>query len=207
MIRRPPRSTLFPYTTLFRSQVCYRVLGLKRNGDASASNTDCSTPPAATSNLTATALDQQTVDVAWKDNSSVEDGYEVQRATAQAGPYVAVASLPANAVSYRNNGLTTNTTYWYRVRAIKDGGFGDFSDVASATPFLAPPNAPSGPNTMPYYGAAIFVTWLDNATNEDGFRLERAVDGGATWVAPLTVERSMRNPRSEEHTSELQSLA
>src|SRR3712207_8001476 len=24
MIRRPPRSTLFPYTTLFRSQTCHR---------------------------------------------------------------------------------------------------------------------------------------------------------------------------------------
>src|SRR3712207_6991308 len=28
MIRRPPRSTLFPYTTLFRSPVRVRVLGL-----------------------------------------------------------------------------------------------------------------------------------------------------------------------------------
>src|SRR2546430_16009225 len=29
MIRRPPRSTLFPYTTLFRSLgVCYRELGM-----------------------------------------------------------------------------------------------------------------------------------------------------------------------------------
>src|SRR2546429_3996411 len=27
MIRRPPRSTLFPYTTLFRSQYLRRVLG------------------------------------------------------------------------------------------------------------------------------------------------------------------------------------
>src|SRR3712207_8372772 len=27
MIRRPPRSTLFPYTTLFRSAVALRVLG------------------------------------------------------------------------------------------------------------------------------------------------------------------------------------
>src|SRR5260370_16491448 len=27
MIRRPPRSTLFPYTTLFRSQLPYRSLG------------------------------------------------------------------------------------------------------------------------------------------------------------------------------------
>src|SRR2546422_6801208 len=27
MIRRPPRSTLFPYTTLFRSQVARRLVG------------------------------------------------------------------------------------------------------------------------------------------------------------------------------------
>src|SRR5258708_21737486 len=27
MIRRPPRSTLFPYTTLFRSQVSFAIIG------------------------------------------------------------------------------------------------------------------------------------------------------------------------------------
>src|SRR5256886_11447045 len=27
MIRRPPRSTLFPYTTLFRSNFCYNHIG------------------------------------------------------------------------------------------------------------------------------------------------------------------------------------
>src|SRR5437899_9658937 len=33
MIRRPPRSTLFPYTTLFRSynsQLCYRLYSIER---------------------------------------------------------------------------------------------------------------------------------------------------------------------------------
>src|SRR2546429_4991758 len=29
MIRRPPRSTLFPYTTLFRSQIVAEVLGVR----------------------------------------------------------------------------------------------------------------------------------------------------------------------------------
>src|SRR2546430_9654381 len=29
MIRRPPRSTLFPYTTLFRSESCASVLGVE----------------------------------------------------------------------------------------------------------------------------------------------------------------------------------
>src|SRR2546430_10455149 len=29
MIRRPPRSTLFPYTTLFRSAICWRSTALR----------------------------------------------------------------------------------------------------------------------------------------------------------------------------------
>src|SRR2546427_6189304 len=33
MIRRPPRSTLFPYTTLFRSRVHLRVHGGEGGGD------------------------------------------------------------------------------------------------------------------------------------------------------------------------------
>src|SRR2546426_9232023 len=37
MIRRPPRSTLFPYTTLFRSAAQVQVVGaLRRHGDAHA---------------------------------------------------------------------------------------------------------------------------------------------------------------------------
>src|SRR5256884_9978617 len=32
MIRRPPRSTLFPYTTLFRSCLMYRVAQFRNNG-------------------------------------------------------------------------------------------------------------------------------------------------------------------------------
>src|ERR1044072_9844362 len=34
MIRRPPRSTLFPYTTLFRSQQLQRTKGLLQERDA-----------------------------------------------------------------------------------------------------------------------------------------------------------------------------
>src|SRR3989442_8448846 len=33
MIRRPPRSTLFPYTTLFRSQKSVRKSGSAKNGE------------------------------------------------------------------------------------------------------------------------------------------------------------------------------
>src|SRR3712207_8149336 len=33
MIRRPPRSTLFPYTTLFRSQLVHTLPGLGRDAE------------------------------------------------------------------------------------------------------------------------------------------------------------------------------
>src|SRR3712207_7295761 len=43
MIRRPPRSTLFPYTTLFRSlSLSSSALPSKRNGNATFSATDSS---------------------------------------------------------------------------------------------------------------------------------------------------------------------
>src|SRR2546427_8183563 len=37
MIRRPPRSTLFPYTTLFRSRVCHPERGGKPPGGGAES--------------------------------------------------------------------------------------------------------------------------------------------------------------------------
>src|SRR5260370_22989953 len=40
MIRRPPRSTLFPYTTLFRSQEAVAVSREQRDGVAAAGQAD-----------------------------------------------------------------------------------------------------------------------------------------------------------------------
>lgn len=124
------------------AQVCYRVIAFNANGDSSPSNTDCTTPPAGPTNLVATKVDHQAIDLTWTDNSGVEDGYEVQRSTAgEGGPFSVIANLAANTTSYRDSGLNSNTTYWYRVRAKKDGGFSDFSNVASATTDPAPPGA------------------------------------------------------------------
>src|SRR2546429_2229063 len=39
MIRRPPRSTLFPYTTLFRSHFCGRLTGVGSAPTADAKST------------------------------------------------------------------------------------------------------------------------------------------------------------------------
>jgi hypothetical protein len=114
-------------------QVCYRVVAFNAHGDSGPSNADCTVPPAGPMSLAAAAVSPQAVDLTWTDNSLIEDGYKVERAPAEAGPYSAITTLAANSTSYRDRGLSGSTTYWYRVRATREGGFSDFSNSASAT--------------------------------------------------------------------------
>jgi hypothetical protein len=167
-------------------QVCYRVFAVLRNALSNPSNTSCTTPPAAPTGLTATMVDQQAIDLAWADNSAVEHGYQIERATAEAGPYAPVAFVAANTTSYRQSGLTTNTTYWYRVLANNDGGFSDASNIAHATPAFTVPAAPSSLSASPE-GGIVFVSWVDNASNEDGFRVERSLDLGGNWATAVNL--------------------
>lgn len=161
-------------------QYCYRVFAYNAYGDSPPSPVDCTTPPAAPTNLTATAVDAQTIDLAWTDNSAVEDGYEVQR-TDGISAYHIIALLPANSSSYRDADVTSDVTYSYQVRATKDGG-GSAGAMASAAAATVPPSAPEGVDAYPMSSTQVSVNWSDNSTNEDGFRVERTTDRGATWA-------------------------
>ncbi|HEX7337834.1 MAG TPA: fibronectin type III domain-containing protein, partial [Gemmatimonadales bacterium] len=93
-----------------------------------------------------------------------------------------IATLPANATDYRDLGVSPDVPYRYVVRATKDGGFSGNSNFVQVVVGTAPPPAPSGADAVPAGSALAKVTWVDNATNESGFRVERSTDGGANWV-------------------------
>lgn len=111
--------------------VCYRVIAFNGGGDSPTSNSDCTTPPAAPTGLTATGLDGPVINLAWTDNSGAEDGYEVRRSS-DGVTFTVVANVPANSVSYSDRAVNSTATYSYIVGATKDGGLSDFSTVASA---------------------------------------------------------------------------
>src|SRR5438093_5048327 len=111
--------------------VCYRVIAFNAGGDSPASITDCTTPPAGPTGLSATGLDGPVITLAWTDNSAAEDGYEVRR-SGDGVTFDVVARLPANSASYSDRAVSPNTTYSYIVGALKDGGLSDLSTVASA---------------------------------------------------------------------------
>ena len=121
-------------------QTCYRVLAFNGDGDSNPSNVDCTAPPLAPTSLVAVA-GVQSVELSWTDNSSVEDGYWIYRSD-DGVTFNVIAGAAPNASSFSDLSTSSNTTYWYRVSARKDGGFSDVSNVASAIRTCAP----SSPN-------------------------------------------------------------
>jgi hypothetical protein len=164
---------------------CYQVFAFNGYGDSQGSNVDCTAMPAAPSGLVATASGSD-VDLAWTDNSGVEDGFQVRRWKASEGTIIVVATLPANTTAYHDPGLADDT-YWYQVLATKDGGTSVMSNNASAVVATVPPLSPSGADAIPAGSSVAAVIWTDNATNEAGFHVERSTDGGASWAAAGTA--------------------
>ena len=164
----------------------YQVTAFNISGDSTTSTEDSViTRSNPASNLTVTIINSSTLGLSWTDNSATEIGYSVRRKTASTG-YAEVAQLPANATTYTDSGLTSNTEYSYRVFAINGGGLSAASEEVSTTP----PTLPAAASTLALTvnsSTKITLTWVDNSTNESGFRIRRRSVITADWVTIRTV--------------------
>ncbi len=122
----------------------------------------------APSNPTAIAVSVSRIDLSWRDNSTNEEGFEVQRSTTGAsGAFTWRASLAANTSAYGDTGLTASTQYCYKVRAYQTKGpktyFSLFSAVVCVTtPAPPPPPQPSAPSSVSATlvpGITVRVVW------------------------------------------------
>lgn len=93
------------------------------------------TTPIAPSTLKAFGKSKNQMTVTWDDNSMIETGYQVWRASAENGTYALVGTTAANAVTYQDNGLAANTSYYYKVRAITGTTQSPYSNVAQGATF------------------------------------------------------------------------
>jgi len=149
--------------------------------------------PTAPSNTGAGLMPENRIAVSWRDNSWNETGFEVHRSiTGGDGAFTFLASTGATVTFYADGGLSPATQYCYKVRAFKQAHgkttYSSFSNTACATtPASPPPPAPaSGVDALPS-GVNGIVRWIDNSTNEDGFRVERSSDLGSTWAIVETL--------------------
>jgi hypothetical protein len=132
-------------TTLY----VYRVRSTNGSGDSSYSNETSaytaaapapappppppSDLPADPSDLSASPTSRTSVDIAWSDNSSNENGFKIERSE-NGRSWSQIATVGAGATSYSDDGLRRNKTYSYRVRAYNGSGNSGYSNVASARP-------------------------------------------------------------------------
>lgn len=155
----------------------YRVRAI--NDDGASDYTDvasATTDLAAPTSLTATAVSQSQIDLAWTDNSSVETGYEVEQSANGTTGWSNITTTAANATSFSVTGLTEATTYYFRVRAAKSAVHSTYTSVANDITF---PAAPTGLTATAQSTTEIQLLWTDNAASEDGYQIWHSTDGSS----------------------------
>lgn len=171
----------------------FRVRSANTAGNSAYSNTasattQAATPPpaptpAAPTSLTAQTASSSAINLAWLDNSTNETSFRVEQLVG-AG-YQEVQVLAAGTIRVQIIGLAPGTAYTFRVRAANTAGASGYSNIASAITTASTPPPPSGgvpgaPSSLSGWAASpgeIVLNWIDNASNETAFRVERSVNG------------------------------
>lgn len=172
-------SALNPATTYW-----FRVFGYDGSVEGARSNTVQATTldlPAAPSNLAVSATTTTSVSLTWVDNSPSEQGFKVERSADGGATWSQAAQLSANTVAWTNSNLQPGTGYWFRVRGYSGVLNGEASAAVSAQT-LPPPSPPTNLTATPLSATSVRLDWPDTSSYEQGFKVERSADGGATWT-------------------------
>ena len=133
--------------------------------------------PAAPTNLTATAVSDDAVDLDWTDNANDETEFRIEVRQGTAGGFTDVGSVGANQRA-TVSGLDPATLYQFRVRARNASGDSPYSNVASATTFGGGSACVPGATAM--------------CLNDDRFRVQATFDtgeqNGSAQVVKLTSD-------------------
>jgi hypothetical protein len=88
----------------------------------------------APTNLTAVqTANQNKIVLTWKDNSSSELGYKIERKESSESSYTQVAMVNANIVTYTDESVTNHKSYSYRVKGYNSVTESDYINSSSVT--------------------------------------------------------------------------
>jgi Fibronectin type III domain/Calcineurin-like phosphoesterase len=131
--------------------------------------------PEAPSNLTAAAASTTQINLAWTDNSSNEDGFQIERSTDDEANFTPVATVGPNVTTYQDTGLAAGIQYYYQVAALNAAGVSPLSNVA--TDSTAAPQAPVNLKASAVSLSVINLAWTDGSGNATAFKIERSTNG------------------------------
>lgn len=101
-------------------------------GLATVTTPSLPTIPGTPTNLEATSQGTNSIGVTWNDIATNENAYELYRSANINTNFLLYKTLPANTNSYTDIGLFANAKYFYKVRAINDGGNSEMSNEDDA---------------------------------------------------------------------------
>lgn len=133
------QTALQPGTTYYWRIVSKTMANQTENGPTwSFTTAGAQTSPSAPTGLTATAISATRIDLAWNDVPN-ETSYRVERSANGSTGWSEISSLNQNQQTYSDVQVSSQQTYFYKVRAQNSGGFSPYSNTASATALAVPP--------------------------------------------------------------------
>jgi len=119
------------------AQITVEVANSEGSADTSASPATLTVlppptePPAAPSGLTATVQGFSEIVLNWIDESSTESGFVIERRSGSEA-FAEIAQAPEDAVTWTDQGLASDTTYFYRIRSTNLAGESGYAAAAFA---------------------------------------------------------------------------
>ena len=109
--------------------------------------------------LKATAVSLSRIDLIWRDNSTNETGFRVQRRWEGSADWVEIGTTAVNATTFSDVGLSLDTSYIYRVQAFNDTESSAFSNQVRATTLSGlPPTLTQFTPTSGLIGTGVTLT-------------------------------------------------
>ena len=120
-----------------------------------------------------------TVTLTWKDTCKTEQGFKIERANSQNGPWTQIATAPANTTTFPDTTAASGMTYYYRVRAYNGTWNSGYTNIAAKACIPAPPTGVTA--TAGATGTKkITLTW-QGASGATGYTVYRATSYGGTY--------------------------
>jgi len=148
------------------------------------------------SGLIASAVSSSQINLSWQDNSADESDFHIERKTGSGDSWSELTQVPVGSTSYPNTGLSSCTTYYYRVRAHRhsDNAYSSYSNEASATTSgCSPPAAPalsSPSNGATGLSSPVTLSWSPSSGAVGYTMYVWRVDTGAVVVYVSTAGTS-----------------
>jgi fibronectin type 3 domain-containing protein len=160
----------------------YKVSAFNSAGESAQSAYDNTTTnaviSAAPTGVTAIAASSSSVTVSWSSVTGATTGYHLYRSTTAEGIYIQVGPTLISATNYIDTGLSSATTYYYKVSVYNSAGESDRSSYAAS---MTLPVTPTGVSAATTSSTSITVSW-SSVIGADEYRIYCSTTATGTYT-------------------------